>query len=1516
MHYIDVCDLLQIAFPPTTSGGARVNPENAIRSFKFDIKLTKPVAEQMVVVIKRLDVFIHQWTTNHKPTNVNTISADETFRETVKFMLEENCKHWGEDHPTTHICNHFLKRLTELTFDSESFATIMTEAADDLIQSLDILSSVGGYVTSSRNNTASNSTGHHQSSSHAEEHSNNRNTKHRNQNHSNKRRQDHSHSGSHEKRSRTHQDDHQQTDHNTAPAPNECHGCGRLHKGTCRFNTHPDWNPITTLAWRHSPNGRKWQGVEYDGKTSHTTLPIGQDHKGNPFVVPGNNSTSSGKSIELHNVATVSTNTNPSPLRMGSIRFQSQKDHFPQEQTVDVEFLLDTGALDGNYISYQVVDQVLATNKVTLNNVINTHRDILRFNLINSDKPIDVSTRGSILFTLRFINDQGTTYDIDIETHIIHMTYDLIIGLPAIKRFGLLTEHFKSIITANKSPQNRSTLSEARRVIGWDNMFNHAIAPDSNPDAPSSPVTTQADDSPPLVHRVNAIVRNIRSKEELLGIDREPYTPLHNDEYTITDMLKDMKLSDATEQSVRDEATLNMIHFCEDDPILADKLRALCRKYMPIFRTGLNPEPAQVKPMIIEVDPVKWEVLANRAPCRQQGPVRTKEINRQVTEMLQAGVIEPAATAHYSQVLLTPKPNNEWRFCIDYRRLNDATIKRSWPLPNIKDLLQRVGEKRPTRFAKIDFTKGYWQTPLAAASRQYTAFITTIGIYQWLRVPMGACGAAGYFQWAITTIVLISLMYHACEVYLDDILIFGKTDEEFLHNLEAAFKRFAECHISVSPPKCYLGLQSIEYVGHVLDQTGLTMSEQKIHKIINFAKPVTHKDMKSFLGMANYFRSHIRDYAELTRPLQDIIKRYHRRHVLQYTPQADAAFQALKDAISTCPKLFFLDLQAPVYLHTDASQYAVGGYLFQVINGKEVPIAFLSKLFDSVQARWSTYEKEAYAIYYALTELRYLIRDIKFLLRTDHDNLTRIRNSGSEKVIRWKLAIQEYNFDVEHIPGHKNQVADWLSRIIEVNPSSDNNSAQSQPTAANASTETTNEGLTDEQTHTLFLASQHVPVVIPIEIYRRLGKVHNTLTGHRGVEKTMEYLAQQQFHHPKLRTYVKEFIRKCPCCQKMSQIKPIINTIPFTTAAGYPMQRLSFDTMGPFPEQDGFQYILVIVDCFTRFTELYPLKTVNAKEAALNLLKHIGRYGCPEELLSDGGTQFANETIEEFALLMGTDQFITTPNSKEENAIAERLNKEVLRFLQELVLIRYVQDHWVDFLPLIQRILNATVHKSIGVTPASLVFGNQIQLDRNIIIPFDHNTNPNRKLSDYVQEMMRAQAQLLDRAQQIQQARDFAHIQSRPHIPTEFPPNSYVLVQYPMSRMGRKGPTKLHVPWRGPLRVINNVGSKYSLQNLVTGKTEDMHVSCLKTFEYDPTHINPYEIALQDSGDRLIHSVLAHRGNTRRVHTLEFLVKYYSDNPDNQPEQWEPYHKINQNVTLHTYLRQHHMKTLIPVNHR
>jgi hypothetical protein len=252
--------------------------------------------------------------------------------------------------------------------------------------------------------------------------------------------------------------------------------------------------------------------------------------------------------------------------------------------------------------------------------------------------------------------------------------------------------------------------------------------------------------------------------------------------------------------------------------------------------------------LVVDVD--KWENPANALGPRLHTPMKQAEVQRQVNNMKPLGVIRDSQESYYSQVHLTPKPTpGEWRFCIDYRRLNEVTRSMGWPLPNIADMLRRVGQRKSKFFCKLDLTAGCHQTPLDEASRKYTAFKTAFGVYEWNRVPMGLKGAPSYFQHVLQSEVLHGLIYNICELYIDDVIIFADTAKEMVTNLQLILRRLHEYGITVSPEKCSFGLEEIEFVGHTLNAEGLHFTRMKLDKVLDISLPVTSKQLKSFLGV-------------------------------------------------------------------------------------------------------------------------------------------------------------------------------------------------------------------------------------------------------------------------------------------------------------------------------------------------------------------------------------------------------------------------------------------------------------------------------------------------------------------------------------------------------------------------------------------------------------------------------------------------------------------------------------------
>jgi hypothetical protein len=256
-------------------------------------------------------------------------------------------------------------------------------------------------------------------------------------------------------------------------------------------------------------------------------------------------------------------------------------------------------------------------------------------------------------------------------------------------------------------------------------------------------------------------------------------------------------------------------------------------------------------------------------------------------------------------------------------------------------------------------------------------------------------------------------------------------------------------------------------------------------------------------------------------------------------------------------------------------------------------------------------------------------------------------------------------------------------------------------------------------------------------------------------------------------------------------IKTPINTLPFTNAAYSPMYLIGMDTIGPLTtELNGNQYILVIIDQFTRYVELYPIRDTSAIAAAQPLVEYVCRYGMPYYIQSDKGSQFVNELIAELIKLMGTTHITTLPYSKEENAIVERSNKEVMRHLRALVFDMGCHTDWSLKLPLVSRIMNSTVHSATGVSPASLLFGSSVNLDRGIFLPMEAlDPEESKTLSKWSADMLHTQMQLIHVAEQRQINRDESHIvKNAIDEVTVFEPNTFVLVSYPDGAMGPRPP--------------------------------------------------------------------------------------------------------------------------------
>ena len=1003
-----------------------------------------------------------------------------------------------------------------------------------------------------------------------------------------------------------------------------------------------------------------------------------------------------------------------------------------------------------------------------------------------------------------------------------------------------------------------------------------------------------------------------------------------------------------------------------------------------IFSTEVRPEAAKhIPPMELDVDVEKWNGLkGNTGGARPVSRDKQLEIERQTTAMVGLGVIQPSKAGQYSQVLLVPKPGGKWRFCIDYVKLNECTrTKEAWPLPNIPAMLDRVGRAKPTYFAKMDLTSGYHQAPLSTFAAAFTAFIVWCGVFQWLRVPMGLKGAPAYFQRVMATVVLAGLMYTCCELYIDDLLIHDRTFEGYIDKLDRVFKQLRHHNITVNPTKCEFGLREVEFVGHVVNAKGLSMSESRKEAVFQIPEPKFAKDLKSFVGAAGYFQRFIPNYSTKIHPLNQLLHNYERNRRLEWNPEAKAAWDSIREDIRQCQTLHFYDEHSPVYLHTDASDYALGAYLFQLVDGIEQPIAFLSRSFTETEQRWTVTERECYAFVYAFQKFEYLLRDIHFTLRTDHKNLTYVNDSVSPKVRRWKILICQYDYDIEYIKGEHNIMADATSRLAprlvsrhddeslfavremvyrEKNkPSRTIRWQPSKPRwlrpigpapAYTPAWEITKllATLVEPEFKPWAPTNNGEPICSLVADKFVIPK-DNSSVGHHGVSRTMmkikEYIERYNASQsedsnritswPSMREHVKVFIKGCPCCQLMSQIKIPIHTRGFTTASVAPLSRISIDTIGPLPNDgDGYQYIVVIVDNFTRWTELYAARTATAEAATESLLSFIKTFGQPQELVSDNGPQYVAKIVAQLVAILGVERVHLVPYSHEQNSIVERANKEVVRHLRALVFDDKTFRNWAKKLCIVQRIINTTVHDAIGVAPSQLLFGNAIRLDPAVIIDPDFLLKPKtnlvtslnmtgRHVHRWADEMLTTQAHLMQKAAQLQHDKDQLHMAIRAKMapePTVFALGSYVKAAYEPTAMGSRAPDKLTMPYRGPYTVVGHSPGEYELRDPSLPHTFWVSEHLLQPYVVDPEHRDPVDIAIQQRKMSIIESIVEAKGFPPHTRSLQFLIKW-RDEPAPQWYYWTP--SFRHYPVVHDFLRAYAQTTqnrnwlrLIPKQHR
>ena len=409
---------------------------------------------------------------------------------------------------------------------------------------------------------------------------------------------------------------------------------------------------------------------------------------------------------------------------------------------------------------------------------------------------------------------------------------------------------------------------------------------------------------------------------------------------------------------------------------------------------------------------------------RRTSPSKHAEIERQVEDLLQRGIVKKSNSPWSSPVVLVTKKDGSQRFCVDYRQVNAVTVKDAYPLPRIDDSLCSLSGAE--WFSTLDLASGYWQVPMDPASSGKAAFVTTSGLYEWNVMPFGLTSSPSTFE-RLMELILAGLRFETCLIYLDDTIVYGRTFQEELERLEEVFVRFASAGLKLKPSKCLLFQKRVAYLGHIVSEEGIETDPAKVKRVQEWPVPENATEVKSFLGLASYYGRFVPNFALVARPLHKLTEV---NVDFTWTSECQMSFDTLKTLLATAPVLSYPDFTTEFILDTDASNHGIGAVLSQLKNGKEHPVAYASRTLTKAERNYCVTRKELLAVVEFVKQFRHYLQGPKFRIRTDHAPLRSVLKvkEPEGQLARWIEFLSVFTFGIEYREGQRHQNADAMSR--------------------------------------------------------------------------------------------------------------------------------------------------------------------------------------------------------------------------------------------------------------------------------------------------------------------------------------------------------------------------------------------------------------------------------------------------------------------------------------------------------
>ena len=869
-------------------------------------------------------------------------------------------------------------------------------------------------------------------------------------------------------------------------------------------------------------------------------------------------------------------------------------------------------------------------------------------------------------------------------------------------------------------------------------------------------------------------------------------------------------------------------------------------------------------------------------------PPNKEEINKQINEMLENDIISPSVSPWSAPVVLVKKSDGSMRFCVDYRKLNSITRKDSHPLPRITEALDALGGAQ--YFSTLDLRSGYWQIAMDEESKQKTAFITHNGLYEFNVLPFGLCNSPATFQ-RLMTHILRGLEWSICLVYIDDLIIFSRTFDEHITHLEQVFKRLREANVRLKPSKCHFVKPQVEYLGHVVSKDGLSPNPDKIKAVRDFPIPTNTTGVKAFLGLCNYYRRFIKGFAQIAAPLNRLTSK---NVPFQWTNDCQQALDHLKQALISAPILAYPDFSLPFHLYVDASQTGIGLTLGQIVEGREVAIAYAGRDFNQAERNYSATEREALAVIDGIKRFQPYLYGQKFTIHTDHNALKWLMSiqDPTGRVARWSLLIQQFDFDIVHRPGKSNGNADGLSRrsygtinlnaldsaglqtsrifefqrkdqdLSDIISYLEHDSLPYENVRAKRILLSADVYYLDD--HGILYHLNTVPkkghkphqaqLVLPPPLrYEVLVNAHDDLAGgHLGVFKTYEKL-RDRFYWRGMYKDVEHWVRSCTDCatrkSPRNQLRAPLLPIPVEGA----FDRLAVDCLGPLPVTwSGNRYLVVFTEYLSKWPEIFAVPNIDAVTIAKLLTDEIiPRHGAPRTLLSDRGKNFLSNLVLEVCKLYSIKKLNTTAYHPQTDGLVERLNSTLCQTLS--MYVSQNQKDWDLFIPAALLAFRTSPSESTGETPFYLLYGREprLPMDVSLLPPADPASSIIEHRRRIVKQIEQAQTMARENIQRAQQKMKTYY--DRTARDPDFQEGMKVWVYTPKRFTGLS--KKLLHNFHGPFRIIEKLSPVHFRLRTCNNKqvTTIVHANRMKHF-VDPND-RPIESPTDDPLDEPFLSI-------------------------------------------------------------